>query len=158
MHSRADQVETIGLMAAHESAIAELYRAFGRRLPEHQELFDGLADDEVRHARQIARFADRVRDGRVRVDAARFAAESIMASLDDLGGRREEAEEGELSYADALSAAIDIEDSLIERRYFEVLEDDTAELKELLRSLEAETREHRERLGRAWEEQQKAVS
>jgi hypothetical protein len=156
MHSPADQVETIGLMSAHESAIAELYRAYGKRFPEHKELFDGLATDEVRHARQIARFADKVRAGAVHVDAGRFSAESILASLDDMRDRMAEANEAELSFAGALSAAIKIEDALIERRYFEIFDDDTPELKELLRVLEAETEEHRQRLGTAWEGEREA--
>jgi rubrerythrin len=157
MHSPADQVEIIGLMAAHESAVAELYRAYGSRLPEHKELFEGLAAEEVGHARQIARFADKVRAGSVHVDAGRFSSESILASLDHIRGRMEEAEETELSFAGALSVAIDLEDALIERRYFEIFEDDTPELKELLRSLEAETEEHRQRLGKARERERGAT-
>lgn len=157
MHSPADQVETIGLIAAHESAIAELYRAYGKRFPEHKELFEGLAEEEVGHARQVARFADEVRAGSLHVDAGRFSAESILASLDHIRGRMEEEKEGELSFADALAVAIDLEDALIERRYFEIFEDDTPELKELLRSLEAETEEHRQRLGKARERERGAT-
>ncbi|NIR01569.1 MAG: hypothetical protein GTN78_15445, partial [Gemmatimonadales bacterium] len=61
MRAKAEQIETIGMMAAHESALADLYRAYADRLPEYAEFFRGLAADEVKHARTIAGFADDVK-------------------------------------------------------------------------------------------------
>jgi hypothetical protein len=56
-----EQLDVIGLMAAHEAAVADLYRAYARSFPAHRELLQSLAADEVEHARQIARFAEKVR-------------------------------------------------------------------------------------------------
>jgi hypothetical protein len=48
---------------------------------------------------------------------------------------------------------MDLENELLERSYFEVVESDGPELAELLRTLETETRTHREKLGAAWEQE-----
>jgi hypothetical protein len=151
MPSEADQIETIGLMAAHESALAELYRAYAGLFDDHHDFWTRLADDEVRHARWIAGFADGVKAGHVHVNPGRFSSESILSSLDRARKRRQEAESGEPSSLEALSIAREFEDELLESRYFEVFDEDAPELKDLLKVLEAETEMHRKRATEALE-------
>ncbi len=153
MRSQAAQLEVLGLMAAHESAVCDLYRACAARFPEQAGLFLGLAEEEVEHARKIGGFADRVRAGSLRVDPERFSPAAVLDSLDRLQARVAELEQGGLSLSGALAAAMDLENELLERSYFEVVESDGPELAELLRTLETETRTHREKLGAAWEQE-----
>jgi rubrerythrin len=151
MPSEASQIEAIGLMAAHESALAELYRTCARQFPEHQDFWSRLAEDEVRHARWVAGFADDVKRGTAEVNPGRFESESMLASLDAVKERRAEAQTGEPSLLDALSSAKKFEDELIESRYFEIFDEDAPGLKALLRRLQAETLVHRRRVTEAWE-------
>jgi hypothetical protein len=151
MPSEADQIEAIGLMAAHESALAELYRTYAGQFPEHQDFWSGLAGDEVRHARWVAGFADDVKRGTAEVNPGRFESESMLASLDAVKERRAEAQTGEPSLLDALSSAKKFEDELIESRYFEIFDEDAPELKDLLKVLKAETEVHRKRVTEALE-------
>jgi rubrerythrin len=140
-------------MAAHESAACDLYRALAARFPERAELFLGLAEEEVEHARKIGGFADQVRSGAIRVDPQRFPPAQVLESLDRLRERARQLERGDVSLADALAVAVDLENEILERSYFEVVEADTPELVALLRTLDTETRTHREKLGAAWEEE-----
>ena len=151
MPSEAEQIQTIGLMAAHESAIADLYRAYADHLAKYRDFFLGLAADEVLHARMVAGLAVDVWAGKVQVRAGRFSVESILSSLDFAKARVAEAERGEVSLVEALSTAKNVEEGLIERRYFEIFEDDGPELMELLQRLAAETEGHRARVAAAWE-------
>jgi rubrerythrin len=153
VRSKARQLEALGLMAAHESAVCDLYRALVARFPEQAALFQGLVEEEVEHARKIGGFADQVRAGALQVDPERFPPAAVLDSLDRLQARAAEFEEGDLSLAGALAVAMDLENELLERSYFEVVEADGPELAELLRTLDAETRTHREKLGAAWEEE-----
>ncbi len=155
MRSQVAQLEVLGLMAAHESAVCDLYRALAASFPEQAELFLGLAEEEVEHARKIGGFAEQVRAGAIQVDPQRFPPAQVLESLDRLRERARQLERGDVSLADALALAVDMENEILERSYFEVVESDGPELAELLRTLDAETRTHREKLGAAWEEERR---
>jgi len=152
VHSQAAQLEVLGLMAAHESAACDLYRALAARFPEEAELFLGLAEEEVEHARKIGRFADQVRAGTLRIDPLRFPPTEVLESLERLRGRAAQLERADVSLAEVLAITVDVENEILERSYFEVVEADGPELAELLRTLDTETQTHRERLGAAWEQ------
>ncbi|HUU54800.1 MAG TPA: hypothetical protein VMY87_07765 [Armatimonadota bacterium] len=151
MPSEAEQIQTLGLMAAHESALADLYRAYAKKLPSYQDFFNGLAADEVLHARMVAGFVDDVKTRKVSVKPGRFSSQSILSSLDFTKERVAEAERGGVSLMQALSTAKDLEDELIERKYFGIFEDDGPELTRLLERLAAETEAHRRKVTEAWE-------
>jgi rubrerythrin len=149
--SRMEQLETLGLMAAHEAAIGDLYAAYAKALPAHAVLFTKLAEEEKKHARLVAGFADDVRAGLVQVTAGRFSAEAVMNSLDSVRARLEDARQGNITALDALATAAGLEDGLIEKAYFVVVEGDHPDLKQLLDTLASETTGHREKLKEAWE-------
>ena len=48
MHSKADQLELIGLMAANELAVGEIYEVCEKRYPPRAKLFKKLAGARVR--------------------------------------------------------------------------------------------------------------
>jgi len=157
MHSLADQLETTGLMAAHESAIADLYQAYAARFAHHAEFFRALVADEREHARMIVGFAERVRSGSAHVNPDRFDARTILTSLDGVKQRLREAGDRSLSLVSALSVCAEIEDSMLERRYFEIIEGDGQELRQLLESLAADTEAHRNKVQQAWEKERGAT-
>ena len=146
MHPLAEQLEAIGLMAAHESAIAELYRAYAVRFPQCEALFLRLASDEVEHARLISALAAKVRVGEVQVNPGRFRGPALLSSLDFVRERLKEAQAGEVSITDALAAARDLELGLIEKRFFDAVEGDGPEVRDLLATLSEETAAHRTRI------------
>ncbi|MBN1458493.1 MAG: hypothetical protein JXA57_03090 [Armatimonadetes bacterium] len=153
MPSEVQQIETIGLMAAHESALAELYRTYATLFDDRQSFWSELADDEVRHARWVAGFADEVKAGTVHVKPGRFSSASILGSLDRVKERLQEAQNAEPSSFDALAIARKFEDDLIESHYFEIFDDDAPGMKDLLKRLQAETLAHRKRVTEAWEKE-----
>jgi len=143
MRSAAEQFETIGLMAAHESEIAELYRAYAQRFAQCREFFLRLAAEEVEHARLISGLAHKVRTGEVHISPGRFSATAILTSLDYVRQRLREAKESDLPLATALATCRDLEWGLIEKRFFDIVEEDGPEITELLRRLSDETAAHR---------------
>jgi hypothetical protein len=52
----------------------------------------------------------------------------------------------------ALSIALNIEQSMIERKFFETFDTDSAELKHVLHDLTASTNEHIKRVEKCWAE------
>lgn len=151
MCSRAEQVETVGAMAAQEALIAELYRAYAGQLPQHRQLLEALAREEVDHARMITGFVEKVRAGGAQVNPGRFSSQSILTSLEYVREKLGEAGKGTVGALQALSTCLDLEEALIEKQYFEIVEGDGPELKQVLQCLAADTARHRDRLPRAWE-------
>jgi len=152
MSARTDQLEALGVLAAHEAAMADFYSALAARFPERTDLFSTLASAERDHARRITDFAALVSAGTVRVDAGRFPAAALLASLDSIREEVRWARAPTMTLSGALSVAQELEDTLIESRYYEVVEGDSAELKELVERLSRELAEHRAVLERAREE------
>ena len=152
MSARTEQLESLGLLAAHEAAMADFYSALGARFPERADLFSTLVSAERDHARRITDFAALVSAGTVRVDPGRFPTAALLASLDSIGEEIRRARAPTVTLLEALSVAYELESRLIESRYYEVVEGDSAELKELVERLSRELAEHRAVLERAREE------
>jgi len=153
MPSQAEQLQTIGLMAAHEAAMADLYSACAARFPDSTQLFTTLATAERDHARRLTDFAAGVRAGTVRINPGRFPHAELLNSLEFVREQVSEAQKPELTLVKALSVAYDLENALIESRYFEVVEGDSPELRNLLQRLAAELAEHRALLEEALEKE-----
>ena len=151
MSSQADQAQTIGLLAAHEAAMGDLYRLYAAKLPDSASLFESLATAERDHARALADFADGVKHGLVHIDPQRFTAEAVLNSLDYIKERLAEANSSSVTLAQALSVAHDLEEGLIEKQYYEVAEADCTEMKDLLQRLAQETAAHLAQVNSAWE-------
>ena len=152
MSARTDQLEALGVLAAHEAAMADFYSALAARFPERTDLFSTLASAERDHARRITDFAALVSAGKVRADPSRFPAAALFASLDYIREEVGRAEAPGMTLSEALFVAHELEETLIESRYYEVVEGDSAELKELVERLSRELAEHRAVLERAREE------
>jgi hypothetical protein len=80
------------------------------------------------------------------VDPGRFRAPALLSSLDFVRERLQEAQKGEVSLAAALAASRDLELGLIEKRFFDILEGDAPEIRQLLQTLTDETGAHRARI------------
>jgi len=158
MHSLPQQIETLGLMAAHEWAIAELYEEYAARFAEHATFFRELAAEEKEHARLIVSFADDVRCHAVQVNPDRLSSIRILESLDNVLRRRKDAQSQQgPSLVNALSVCADLENAMIERRYFDVIQGDGPKLAKLLRALETDSEAHRDKVRQALASAQQAA-
>jgi rubrerythrin len=153
MQSHVEQLETIGLMAAHEEAIAQLYLACAQSFPHLADVFNGLAETEREHARSITSFAAKVRAGSARLQPDRLHPHEILTSLDHVNDLRSRIAQGAASLEDALAECTEVEETLLEKHCFDIIESDAPDLKELLQKLSDDTAEHREELRRAREQQ-----
>ena len=158
MQSPGDQLRTIGLIAAHEHRMAELYSAYAAKFPASADLFSKLAADERDHALRISLFAADVRATKVRINPERFPAATVLSSLDSVQSAIRQVQTSEVALVRALSVAYDFENSLIESRYFEIVEGDSDELRSLLQHLDTETAKHRDLVRQALEKERQRSS
>ena len=146
MPSEKGELELLELLADHEAAIGRLYRAYSERFGEHREFWLRLAREEQDHASWIRSLFPLVQEGTLGVVAGRFLPAAIRSSLDYVEQRIADASDGDLALVTAVSVATDLEDAMIEKRFFEVIDADSPELRRVLARLAASTREHLERV------------
>lgn len=146
------ELELLDLLRQHEDVLHELYSVYGSRPDELSELWSGLASDEARHAAGIQALRRKVEEGEVSIARGRFSADSLRNSLEYAKGEVARAKRGGVNLEEALATARDLEEALIERKFYEVFEGDDPVLARLLRRLAAETDEHRRRVQAAWEQ------
>ena len=154
MSDKEARLAVVDLLAEHEMAIARLYEAYARMGMESGEFWASLAAEEKEHARWIGELRRAVEEDAVGFDRGRFSVESLRTSLAYVKEEVAKAEAGAIPLLEALSKAMDLENALIERRFFEVFDDDAEPVRRALERLSKETFEHRDRLAAAWEKAQ----
>lgn len=109
-----------------------------------------MSAEEIGHANWVQRLHSKIKEGSVYFKEDIFNKEAIKTSLRYLNNQLSKAQMQEMSLMKALSIARDFESSLIEKKFFEVFEGDSAELKQILLNLAAATKDHYDRIQRAW--------
>ncbi|MGB2696592.1 MAG: ferritin family protein [Candidatus Zixiibacteriota bacterium] len=152
MSTKDEQINIVDTLAKHEEAINRLYRTYADKFPDHQEFWMNLATDESKHSEWLRKLLDKAKEGTVFIDEKRFKVQAIQTSLDFILRQIADAENDKIEFKNALSVALDIERAMIEKKYFEVFEGDSVELKHVLLALAESTKEHIHRVERAWTE------
>ena len=150
MKSGMKQVKTLELMAEHEKAIGWLYQEYARKFPKHKDFWSKIASEEIEHAKWISLLHSQVKEGLSHFNKGRFKEATIETSLKYVKSKIIEAQKENISAKKALSIARDLENGLIEKKYFEVFTSDCREIKQVFLNLAAATREHYKRIEEAW--------
>ncbi|MBN2120822.1 MAG: hypothetical protein JW734_07195 [Candidatus Omnitrophica bacterium] len=149
MDLREKQKEIIELLASHEEIIAKLYKTYAEKFPANKQFWTVLHLEELDHASWIRRLFPRIEEGVLSFNENRFKAKIIKESFEHVEELIRLVQTKELTLMQALATGIDIEQSLIESKFFEVYESDSHELKQLLLSLQEAFLEHSARLKEA---------
>ncbi len=137
--------EIINLMKQYELAIGELYRVYAQKFPENRDFWEQLAAQEQTHAYWLELLALNVNNGKVFFDEKRFNLEPIKVSIEYVNQAVSQALSG-IDTLGSLVTANDIEQGLLEKRYFEIFEGDSAQFKQTMADLEAQTQEHAQKI------------
>jgi len=154
MNAADTQTDILDLVKQHEESLALLYSAYADRFPEHGAFWGRLADEETQHAAWVDYLRERLRDDEFGRIVNRFPRPAIEHSIAYVNRLIEEARHGETTDIRAMANALDLEQALIESRYFECVEGDSPELKHTLSLLADSTHEHFERIQAAWARRQ----
>jgi len=129
------------VMVKHEETIGELYGLFARKFPEHERLWSDLSRQEMEHADWIRRLYAKTEDGSVSVCKERFDIGEAQTSLNYVRVLMANARQP-ISLSRAFSMAMEIENSLLEKKFYEVFEGDSEELKRAFELLVLEIQQH----------------
>jgi rubrerythrin len=127
--------------SVNENKISLLYGAYSERFPEREKLWQGLAKDEKRHSALLAdldeRFKEELENWQISDNAPAildYISNFIDACLDRVG---------EVSLKEALNNSLSLEQSMIEKKSFEIFSSANPEIVAVLEKLNRETEGHR---------------
>ena len=149
MELKEYQENILNLLIEHEEEIGKLYAVFAEKFQDYNQFWLELSKQEENHALWIKKLSEMAEKGEVFFDQKRFNFEAIKSSLAELKNDIMENKYGDISLIKALSVAYYYETALIERKFFEVFETDSAELKHTLISLSEETIKHQKQIKEA---------
>ena len=136
------QLNIVNKLSGLEDAVGRLYEVYAAIFPEYQEFWANLVTDEHKHAAWIRELNSLINNCSFVFNEGRFKIEIIEKFLGYLHEELEKAQARAVSLINALSITLYIEESLIEQRYFEVVEGDSPELKRVLLDLARDTQKH----------------
>jgi len=147
----------IALLVRHEEAIAKLYKKFAENFPDERQFWLRIASEETKHATWIRALWFAIEAGTLSVNCQRFDPKSLQTSLDYLEVLLAEASQ-KMSRKMALSTALQIENSLIEKSLFETYEGDDAKARKVFQQLANGALSHIRRLEKALRDRQATSS
>jgi len=144
--------EILDLLEAHEHHIKDLYLAYSKTFPEFAAFWNALAQEEASHAALISQLKKKAVEKGIEVSVKRFKPELLKTTINYLKREAQKAKNKKVDIMYAMTNALEIEKSMIEREYFEVMNMDPEDLKKALAYLSESTKRHVERVKIIWDE------
>jgi rubrerythrin len=136
-------------MAENELALSAYYGACASASREDSAFFRGLAEMEERHADCIRKISDLIRSKPERFESGRpFNTSALQTILSYVKQNTSDVKEGRLNVPKSFHIAYDMEKSILESRYFEIVKSRDLEFQDLSSRIMKETFDHREALKR----------
>ncbi len=136
----------------YEDGMARLYALFADYYEDSAPFWLALSDEEREHFAMMETMRMHAADGKLSFSLTRLSAPAVYEALLYFKACYALAARGRMPLRQAYTMALDLEDSLIERRIFEVAEGDSPELAQTLQMLADTYRRHAQRLRDAREE------
>jgi hypothetical protein len=124
--------ELIIKLIDNEIAMSRLYRQYAVSFPEDASLWNGLCYQELLHAESIMQLNQWIREGKISKGMTSLTQSAVTASIDFINSVRIRCEQGDLSQVKAYALEFDIENSLIEKRFFSVFALEKPEVLEIM--------------------------
>ncbi len=129
-------------MIRQEFLLAKLYTLFTEQFPEQGEIWDDLAKDEKKHAGWLNQFYDAGEKGLILFDEGKIKTYTMNSYIEHLMGILARAENQELTQSQAITFALDLERSLIEKNAFTHFDSTSEKTRSILKRLTIETENH----------------
>ena len=138
--------EIIEALANNEEKLSKLYGLFAANYKEYYNFWSGLSNDELVHAAWLRELNKSFRIGSLRVDESKFHPEAVKLFSDYIGQKISGAQAGGLPMEKALYIALDLEEALIEKKWFTMFEPTSVKDDLILEKLIKTLQTHREQV------------
>jgi rubrerythrin len=138
--------DLIKLLIENEEAVSSLYKTCALKFPDFAEFWQKLATEEKAHAEVLRELAKQLTAQRVFLKERKFNVTGVQSTIDYVNKQEEHVKSNSVTLLQVLALAHDIEQSIIERDFFEVFETDSPSMKKEFEALRKHTSEHAGRL------------
>lgn len=133
----------LSLFFKNEEKVSRLYKIYSRKIAGQKKFWKELSESEDAHVRALKEISQRYRG-----QGGLFKANKHLVEIAGYIGRFvdaeiEKARKEKVSLASALEAALRIEQSMIEKKCFEIIKPEKTEILKVFRRLNKETNDHR---------------
>ena len=139
-----EQLQTIEALAQNEDAIGDLYKAYSEILHDHNHFFARMVDEERGHAIWLRRLSATVDNKDLNFNKERFNREIIERSISHVRNMEKEAREKGIDLMTAVTNSAVVENALLEKKFFEVFDGDSEEVKRIMINLARASADHRD--------------
>ncbi|MFC1871777.1 hypothetical protein ACFLYF_05215 [Chloroflexota bacterium] len=158
MNQDDKECNVVEKLASNEESIAKLYKGYADAYPVLSQFWISLATEEMQHASWIRSLGEKTGTSPIYIDEQRFNTVAINSFMNYLDKELAKVYEGKIPLIEALSITFYVEKSLIESRFFEVFQTDSAELKHVLMKIRDETIVHCKKPKINWIHIRKAIN
>ena len=141
MGNKLNKRAILSLLAKNEEIVRDIYKEFSKKFPKKNEFWLGLSHDEQKHADSIKELGLKIGKG-LEVDVDVFDEDLVTGFNEELISYRNRAVNEKISLKKALSIALDIESSILERKFFKVFQSNEKVIKDTLEYLKNITKKH----------------
>jgi rubrerythrin len=144
------QVEIIDLYHKQELLLSELYQIFSDQFADYRDFWLSISKEEKRHALWLENLKEKALGQELAFDEGKTRTDTLKAFIEYMIKVTARAKNRELSLKQALALSRDIENSLIEKNFFRSFSGATGELVTTFKKLETETRNHLQKIQKAF--------
>ena len=144
--SKDKELMILDLFEAHEIAMYELYDLFASKYSDYEDFWRGIAEEEKIHARWVRTIRSKVETGDISIAADIVSISTIETSLKYLQNQISLFSSKESTVDQAFTLAMQIENSVIERGIFDIIQTDSEITKNTLLNLVDKTIMHYSRI------------
>ncbi|MFH1367894.1 MAG: hypothetical protein ABII64_02080 [Elusimicrobiota bacterium] len=138
---------TLQAMAEGEIAVCNLYRACAERWPEDRDILDTLIDDELKHSAYLKKIYEMVEKNPGKYEVGRsFNPVGVRTFISYVNQNTAKVKNGGLPRERMMNIALDIENSLLEQKFSELLKTGDIEFATLAKEIDSETLNHRKKI------------
>jgi rubrerythrin len=140
------QSRIVYLLTQQELLIAEIYRFFAGLFPERRDFWEDLARDQMEHATWVEYFYKKAASDTIRFEEGKIKTYTVESFVKYLEENLAKVKEKAPTLQAAFSLALNIENSLLVRRVFELFLSSDPEMIKLLKNLQTKLKAHRSRI------------
>ena len=141
-----NQAQIIELMAQNEEVFNKLYTVCANKYPEYKDFWLQIANEETNHASWLRDLKPQIEIGNLSFNEDRFNLKAAFILFESAKQKLDEFNNQSMTIIEALRASLFMENSLLENKFFEVVETDQLPLKTVLFNLAESTKIHIQRI------------
>ena len=146
------QETILQLLGQLELDVSNLYKIFAEKFPKYQELWTTLSQEEIEHADRVKMLYDLAKENKVIFDEKLTKTYTVKKVLEIIKDAQVKTMAGQINIINALSISRDLEQSIIEKEFYNYFAGKDSETRMLINSIKKDTLDHQSMVRNAWEE------